>query len=55
MEGILEAGLEVSFMKLNISVTQNSGSFAILRTDQHQFEVVGWIDNLVMLHVTKQT
>ncbi len=24
MEGILEAGLEVSFMKLNISVTQNS-------------------------------
>jgi hypothetical protein len=41
MEGILEAGLEVSFMKLNISVTQNSRSFAIPRTDQHWFEVVG--------------
>jgi hypothetical protein len=40
MEGILEAGLEVSFMKLNISVTQNSQSYAIPRTDQHQFEVV---------------
>jgi hypothetical protein len=42
-------------MKLNISVTQNSPWYAIPRTDQHQFEVVGWIDNLVMLHVTKQT
>ncbi len=41
VEGILEAGLEVSFMKLNISVTQNSRSFAIPRTDQHAFEVVG--------------
>lgn len=55
MEGILEAGLEVSFVKLNISVTQNSRSFAIPRTDQHEFEVLGWIDNLVVLDLTKQT